>query len=352
MKASSVALAVALALAARDVVAEEPALPRGEDLARGARLAALLDGTWSTVNQYESILADRGLYSSAWASSLASYGAQHLLYSTAWTALVVGESAGAALASDSFAWIGSATYRSEWLVALAHPDCPHIGARGGCGLGTGDFAYLELRPRRTRWWLEVGGGSFDQRILDDGLREVGETTWVLTPVTALYEIATPEDSPIAIDAKLGPGIFGGALNATMEPTTRGRDVFRNRPWTGLYPRYGGLGPGARAEVSLVALRHLVIDGDFVLAPFLLGGASHVSSDVAPLATPPSGFPTWRQLTVGIGYRDPATIPFTPHVELFAAELSNRTLEHAAYRGVMMRFDIPLREGSGMAAAQE
>jgi hypothetical protein len=133
------------------------------------------------------------------------------------------------------------------------------------------------------------------------------------------------------------------LNASMQPTSKGQDVFRNQPWTQTYPLYGGVGPGGLCELSLVLAHRIALDGDLTIAPLLLGGAdTHVSAAVAPLDAAHRGFPTWRKLDFGIGYQDYRNLPFKPAFEVFAAELSNRRVDQVGYRGVMMRFDIPLR----------
>ena len=328
----------------RRAEADEPSsLASGKDMAARVRDVAALDGSWSLITQYQSILIDRGLFSAGWGHGLVAHVAQKAAYGSSWTLLVGGEAVAAVLASNGdVSWVGGARYRTDWMVPLTLPTCSHVGANGGCGLGQGGFAFLQIRPRNTHWWFEVGGGSFDQRVRDDALRELGETTWMLTPLTALYELATPSEWPVAAKWLVGPGIYGGMLNASMQPTTKGQDVFRNQPWTEIYPLYGGVGPGGRTEVSFVLGRHLTVDGDLTIAPLLLGGAIYPSSAVAPLDVAHRGFPTWRKLDFGIGYQDYARMPFKPSVEVFAAELSNRRIDKVDYRGVMMRFDIPLR----------
>lgn len=343
MKCTAVtALFLAFLAGAPVARADETPSPSGKDMVRRVPTAAALDGSWSLITQYQSILIDRGLFSSGWARGLGAHVIQKVLYGTTWTALVGGEALIVLAASHDMSWIGGARYRTDWMIPFDLPTCSHPGANGGCGLGQGGFAYLQLRPKDTHWWLEVGGGSFDQRVLDDALRELGETTWLLTPLTALYEMATPTDWPIATNWQIGPGLFGGMLNASMQPTTKGQDVYRSQPWTQIYPLYGGVGPGARTELSLVLFQHVALDGDLTIAPLLLGGAGHPSANVAPLDGPRSGFPTWRKLDFGIGYQDYRNLPFKPAFEFFGAELSSRRVDKVGYRGAMMRFDIPLR----------
>ena len=112
----------------------------------------------------------------------------------------------------------------------------------------------------------------------------------------------------------------------------------------MYPLGAGIGPGARVEGRpMIVAQHLSIEGEVVVAPFLLGGpASRVPRDVAPLDFERAGMPVWRKVGLGIGWEDPENIPFKPTLAFFGAELSERSLDWIGYRGGMIRFDIPLR----------
>jgi hypothetical protein len=111
----------------------------------------------------------------------------------------------------------------------------------------------------------------------------------------------------------------------------------------MYPLDAGIGPGGRIEGRLIFGRHLTLEGELVVAPFLLGvPVRHTSKDVAPLDFDREGMSVWRKYTVGIGWDDPRNVPFKLTLATFAAELSERPIERIGYRGVMLRFDIPLR----------
>ena len=220
--------------------------------------------------------------------------------------------------------------------------CPHIGANGGCGIGMGSVTFFQLRPRGSHWWYEAGGGWIEQRLLDDPLRTLTDSTWVLSPFSAVYELKSPPDAPVAIDFYIGPGVYGGMHNASVHPTVKGEDVYKI-PWTEMIPLEGGIGPGGRAELALVFGRHLEAHVDATLAPLLIGDATeHPNHAAAPLDYVHDGIPMWRRGNVGLGWIDYKALPLKPSFELFAAELSERRIDRMGYRGAMLRFDVPLR----------
>lgn len=104
---------------------------------------------------------------------------------------------------------------------------------------------------------------------------------------------------------------------------------------------GGIGPGGRVEARVIFAQHLSLEGELVVAPFLLGGQFDVSPDVAPLERHGHGVPIWRKTTVGMGWDDRKTFPFSAKLAFFAAELSEHPVDRMGYRGGMIRFDIPL-----------
>jgi hypothetical protein len=111
----------------------------------------------------------------------------------------------------------------------------------------------------------------------------------------------------------------------------------------MYPLDAGIGPGGRVEGRLIIKQHLSLEADLVMAPFLLGGpATRVSRDIAPLDFQREGVSVWRKATAGIGWDDPRILPFKISAGVFGAELSEHPIDRLAHRGVMLRFDIPLR----------
>ncbi len=314
----------------------------------GTATAALIDGAWAFMLHVQTELTNRTWDAPYPWGTIGQYSTR-LLYGGSWS-LMLGAEALAVLAvfGNTLERLGDASYRSDWVMPLDLPACPEPGAWGGCGVGAGGFSYLQIRPQGSRWWLEGGGGFIQQRVLNDALRTVAESTWVLTPVTALYELRAEPSAAVRARLFAGPGLFFGMHAGHVHPTSRGRDVY-DVPWHQMYVLDGGIGPGARIEGRVAIERHLTLEGDLVVAPFLLGGpATSVSADVAPLDEARGGgdFSVWRKVQAGIGWDDPSVFPFKMTVAFFGAELSNRSVDQIGYRGAMMRFDIPLKPGRG------
>ncbi|MCW5832049.1 MAG: hypothetical protein KIS78_06305 [Labilithrix sp.] len=315
----------------------------GADLVQSVPTAAILDGAWSISLHVNTELTNRTWDKPYPTGSIGQYSTR-ILYGGSWTLMLGLESLAVVLASKgNFDWIGDASYRTDWVLPVDLPACSHVGARGGCGLGVGSFSFLQIRPRGGRWWYEAGGGWIQQRVLNDALRTVAESSWVLTPISALYELRTDLDRDVAVRLFAGPGVYFGMHTAHLHPTRRGMDVYTDVPWTQMYPLDAGIGPGARVEGRLIVKQHLSLEGELVMAPFLLGGPTRqVSSDVAPLDVEREGMSVWRKVGLGIGWDDPRNIPFKATLAFFGAELSERPIHQIGYRGGMLRFDIPLR----------
>lgn len=313
------------------------------DLAYSVPTAAVIDGTWSIALQINTQLLSRGWDSPRPWGTIAHYSTR-VLYGLSWTAMLGVEGILVVAASNGrLGWISEAYYRSDWVVPVDLPACSYVGARGGCGIGAGTFAFLQLRPRSSRWWYEAGGGWIQQRVLNDELRTVNESSWVLTPISALREVRTNSDDAIAARLFAGPGLYFGMHAGHMHPTSRGDDVYASRPWTGMYPLDAGIGPGGRVEGRLIIMQHYSLEGELVFAPFLLGGPTkRVSADIAPLDSEREGFSVWRKVGIGIAYQRPELLPFKATLAFYASELSDRPLDRLGYRGGMIRFDIPLR----------
>lgn len=362
-------LALALALAPSLAHADEPARadraappgdrapvtePRGAwrsfragaELVSGVKSAAIFEGVWSISLQGMTTLVSRTWDAPYPAGTIGQYFTR-LLYGTSWTLMLGFESLAVVAASKGrLDWLGAARYRADWIFGLDLPACPRPGAMAGCGLGVGTLSFLQIRPRGSRWWYEAGGGWIQQRVSSDELRTLTESTWVLTPFSATRELATDPDRAVALRAFVGPGVHLGMHAAHVHPTMRGSRVHDVR-WTEMYPLEQGIGPGARVEAQLVFAQHLTLQAELVVAPLLLGGSSrHVARAVAPLDFEREGVPVWRRLGAGIGWRDPRAIPFEPTLALFGAELSARRFDRLGYRGVMLRFDVPLEVPGG------
>jgi hypothetical protein len=321
----------------------------GHDLLDTVPQALVFDGGWSFAVHVATELTNRSWDAPYPWGTVAQYSTR-LIYGTGWTVMLALESlAVVSAANGTFDWLGEATYRTDWMIATDAPVCPRPGAYGGCGVGVGDFAYFMLRPRKSHWWFEAGGGWIQQRIYNDQFRTVAESSWVLTPLTALYELSTDREAPVALRVFAGPGIFFGLHNGHMHPTLRGeREKKLDPPFIELYPLDGGIGPGGRAEARLIFGRRVALEGELIMAPFLLGGptGSRPSTDIAPLDFEREGTTVWRKLTAGIAYDDPKNLPFKMTFAIFGAELSDRPVGLAGHRGGMIRFDFPLRVPGG------
>jgi len=314
----------------------------GADLIDSVPTAAVLEGAWSIALHINTEFTNRTWDAPYPYGTIGQYSTR-LLYGFSWTLMLGFESLGVLIANQgNFDWLAEAAYRSDWVVTTDLPACPSPGALGGCGTGVGTFAFIQIRPLRTKWWYEAGGGWYQQRVLNDSLRTVAESSWVLTPFSAVREIHTDLDEPVAVRSFIGPGVYFGLHNAHMHPTVRGAEIY-DPPLHEMYVLDGGIGGGVRAEGRLIFWQHLSLEAELVMAPFIMGGpADRVSKDVAPLDYGREGFSVWRKVHAGIGYEDPKIVPFKVSAGVFGAELSDRPIEKVGYRGVMLRFDIPLR----------
>jgi len=315
----------------------------GAELVQSVPTAAIIEGGWSLSLQINTALTNR-TWDAPWPQGMIGQYSTRILYGMSWTVMMGLESLVVVLAAGGkLDWLAEAAYRSDWVVPIDLPACPHVGAWAGCGLGVGTFSLLQIRPRGMKWWFEAGGGWTQQRVLNDALRTVAESTWIMTPVSAVREFRTDPEAAVAFRLFAGPGVYFGMHNAHMHPTRRGAEVYPDVPWHQMYPLDAGIGPGARVEGRMIVKQHLALEGEIVVAPFLVGGPSkNVSSDVAPLDFEREGMSVWRKVGLGLAWDDPRRVPFKTTLAFFGAELSERPVERIGYRGVMLRFDIPLK----------
>jgi hypothetical protein len=339
-------LALALLVAgARPVAAEQtsddadlPKLTVGRDLIRTAPAAALLDGAWSASLQIASLFSSNRFRGSQ-PRGLLAHEATRVLYGSSWTAMLALESfAVAAAGGGSFEFLAEARYRTDWLVGTSLPVCPSPRSLGGCGLGLGGFGGLAIRPKGSALFFEAGGGWLEQRVAATDLRTLSESIWFLNPLTATVLVETPP-APVGLFLRAGPGVYFGMHSAHLHahrPSARG-----GIPWHELYPLDVGFGPGGRAETGLVFFRRLRLQAELVGALLALGtrGATP-SAELAPLV-PSRGVPSFRQVSAGISYDDPAT-PMRLGVRLFGAELSSRPYTLFGHRGALVHLDFPLK----------
>jgi len=319
-------------------------LRAGADLVDSAPNAIVFDGMWSLYTQFGTQLTNRN-WDAPYPWGTTGQYSTRFLYGLSWTGMLAVESfvliAGA---GGTFEWLAEANYRSDWIVGVDAPVCPRPGASGGCGVGVGDFSFLQMRPRGSKWWFEAGGGWIQQRISNDQYRTVAESSWVLTPISATYEVKTDQEADVAFRMVAGPGIYFGLHNGHMHETLRGRrDKGLSAPWHSMYVLDGGIGQGGRVDARPVFPRRGGIEAGLILGPFLVGGPAGRPPAAHPPPPPPPGpgMSVWRKHTLGLSWNDPKW-PVKPVVAAWAAELSERNVFLAGHRGLMLRFDIPLR----------
>jgi hypothetical protein len=335
---------------AKDGDAKSPwrKLRAGADLVDTAPNALVLDGMWSFSTTIATSLTNRTWDAPYPWGTIGQYSTR-LLYGMSWTLMLGVESLIVVAANGgSFDWLAEASYRTDWMIGTDLPACPRPGAYGGCGVGVGNFSFVSIRPLGRRWWWEAGGGWIQQRVYNDQYRTVAESSWVLTPISAFYDLKTDPDAPVALRLFAGPGVYFGLHNGHMHPTLQGeRDKGLSARVGEMYLLDGGIGPGGRAEARVTFFRRVALEGELIMAPFLLGGptSERPSRDIAPLDFEREGMSVWRKLTGGIAYVDPKW-PLKPTLGFFAAELSDRPVEKMGHRGVMIRFDLPLRTSRG------
>jgi hypothetical protein len=306
-----------------------------------ARNVAIAEGGWTIALHVNTYLIGR-TWTPPYPDGQIGHWTTRLLYGGSWSLMLGIESMVAVLANGgSLDWIAEASYRSDWVTLVDLPTCPATGAFGGCGMGVGGFSWFQVRPVRWPFFVEAGGGWIQQRVATDADRTMTESTWVLSPLTVLYEMKTDQEAPVALRALVGPGVFFGMHNAHIHPTESGQARY-DPPWHQMYPLDAGAGPGGRAEIRVTLFRRVSVTGEIVVAPFVVGGpTSRASSDVAPLDFEREGVSTWRKANVGLGYYD-RSMPFVTTLSFFSAELSERPVERLGYRGMMLRLDVPLR----------
>ncbi len=310
-------------------------------LAGSVPTAATLEGSWSLSLHVLTQLVNRtwdAPYPWNWVGQ---YSAR-ILYGTSWT-LMLGLEGMLLLvtAGPELDGIAEASWRTDWVVSYDLPACPSPGAFGGCGVGVGGFSTVALRLARSKWWLEAGGGWVQQRVLNDENRTVGESIWVLSPLTATYALSSGP-GPVELRARFGPGIYFGAHQAHVHPTLRGRRAGVDPPWTEMYPLDAGIGPGGRVELDLRLAEHVSLDAELVVAPFLLGGpTTRRDPEIAPLDFARDGISTWRRSTVALGWVGSKSFQMKTSFALSAMELSDRPITRAGHLSGMLRFDIPL-----------
>jgi hypothetical protein len=116
------------------------------------------------------------------------------------------------------------------------------------------------------------------------------------------------------------------------------------PWHELFPLDAGFGPGGRAEAGIVIARRVRLQAELVTALLPLGTRGSTPAELLWPLAPTRGVPSFRMLSAGVGYEDPAT-PMRVGVSLFAAELSSRHYTELGHRGALVRLEFPLRTGA-------
>jgi hypothetical protein len=327
--------------AAPDAGAVAPELPKltvGRDLIRTAPAAALLDGAWSASLQIASLVSSSRFRGSQ-PRGLLAHEATRILYGSSWTAMLALETfVVAAAGGGSFDFLAEAVYRTDWWVGASLPACSSGVTLGGCGIGLGGFGGLAMRPKGSSLFFEAGGGWLEQRVLTNDLRTLSESIWLLNPLTVTLPVETPP-APLGLFLRAGPGLYFGMHSAHLHahrPSARA-----GIPWHELYPLDAGLGPGGRAEAGVSVLRRVRLQAEVVAALLPLGTRRSTPGEALAPLEPARGVPSFRQLSVGVSYDDPAT-PMRLGLSLFAAELSPRPMTTLGHRGGLVRLEFPLR----------
>lgn len=267
--------------------------------------------------------------------------ATRVLYGTTWSVMLVSEVALMRRIGGGLGFADQALWVSDRLFGYAVPGgCDQPGAHGGCGLGTGGFAELQLHFAGTPLWFALGGGSVLGRVATSERRILSEATWVLSPAAVMLAVA-PRLGPIQLRFALGPGIYLGLHDAHV----MGRPGFEYRvgaPWHSVVPLDGGIGAGGRTEVGFGVPGGVRATVEGVLAPF--AGPSGTPVLAAPLDRPRGSGPNvWRSASVGLS----APLPGKTRLGLryWGGELSQRALPALGHRAALLRWEIPLR-GAG------
>jgi len=309
------------------------------DLIKTAPEAAVLNGAWSAVLQFSTLMTS-GRYGSPQPKGIIAQEATRLLYGGSWTAMLALEAyAVLSFAGGNFDFLAEASYRMDWLMAATLPACPAKVSYGGCGIGVGGFGSLRIRPKGSWVSFEAGGGWIEQRAAHDERRTVSESMWVLMPLGATVGVETPS-APLGLFVRAGPGAYFGMHNGHLHPHGTGPGK-PTAPWHEMYPIDVGVGPGGTVHGGLVVAKKLRVEAELVVAVLPLGKSwSTVSPDLAPLHGS-EGVPSFRLLSFGATWDDPTT-PFRFGASLFRAELSTRPLSNFGHAGGMVRLEFPLR----------
>ena len=311
----------------------------GSSLLDTAPTIAAFEGAWEIMLQTGPVLAMRA-WDAPYPNGILGHVATRVLYGTTWSLMLASESLLAlTLSGGSFAWLGEAHYRTDQMVGFNVPSPCSPGSQGGCGVGVGGFAGLNVRLARSRVWLEVSGGWVQQRVANDAHRTLGESTWVMTPIGVAVEETLGRGGPVELHLTGGPSLHFGMHNAHVHPTALGAQTL-SVPWTEIMPLHGGAGPGARAEARLVLGQRISLDLEGVFSPFLLSSTDTSPREVLAQLGPTAGqgIPTWRRVSVGASFIDRSMrVGFS----FFAAELSGRPVTQLGHQAIALRFDFPL-----------
>lgn len=309
------------------------------DLIKTVPEAAILNGAWSAVLQFSTLMSS-GRYTGPQPRGLIAHEFTRLLYGGSWTAMLALEAyTVVSFTGGNLDFLAEATYRMDWLMAATLPSCPGQVSYGGCGVGVGGFGSLRIRPKGSAVSFEAGGGWIEQRVANDERRTVSESMWVLMPLAATVGAETPT-APLALFLRAGPGLYFGMHNGHLHPHGTGPGM-PTAPWHEFYPIDVGVGPGGVAHGGLVVAKKLRFEAELVMAVLPLGTTrSHLPPDLAPLSGS-DGVPSFRLLSLGAAWDDPKT-PFRFGASLFRAELSTRPLSNFGHAGGMVRLEFPLR----------
>lgn len=321
-----------------------------EDAGAAKRLAsaapgiALLEGAWSAAEWAASFAISR-----RW-DSPRGYAPQiftRVLYGTTWTIMQGIESGLAVAVAGDFTWADRARYRTQWFLGTHVPaGCSHIGAEGGCGLGTGSFSSLGFRMRDSNVWLRNDGGWLESRVSTNQRRTLEESTFALIPLEVLYELETHDrvtgpTQGIAASVRGGGALLLGLHQAHVHPRPAFVDAYP-KSFTEMAFLDAGLGIGATVEARVDFGRYASIFGQARFIPLPAGG---VRKDVEPeterLGTDrPGDFVVFRQFSFGVSHLFPSAA-LDLGVGYYAMELSGRRVTNIGHGAIMMQLEYTL-----------
>ncbi len=308
---------------------------------------AYLEGSWSLAEWVGSFATSRRWDSPyGWAPQLFT----RVLYGTTWTVMQGVESGAAvALGDRDFSWSDQVRYRTQWYAGLFVPaGCAHVGAEGGCGLGTGSFSSLAFRVKDTHFWLRNDGGWIESRVSTNERRTLEESTFALVPAEVLYELSVNTSGApgrarhgLGLTLRGGVNLLVGLHQAHVHPRYAFRDAYPKTITEMAFLDVGaGVGGALEARVDFAPAVSLFGQARFV--PLPAGGVrKSVEPEAERLATDrPGDFVTYRQVVFGASHWFPSA-GLDLGLGYSAMELSGRRAINVGHGAAMIQLEYTI-----------